>query len=189
MTTFPEIDLPNALAEYAKNNSVDLSEDNCWILPTGERTGYTDLTGVQWTHETVPAPNEAQLITIYDTWLAAHTATVAHTATIETAQSGLLDKVALAEQYAADIKTLYNAVLDQTENQTVQPTRFNNLYAVVQAAPVALRNRVVTDIQEELGFNVTGSLSAAQQRQACLYLRVFATQLATLLMARKLLSG
>lgn len=121
-------------------------------------------------------------------WIAARQAELTQAESIEAAQSGLLDKVLLAEQYATDIKTLYNAVLDQTENQTVQSARFNALYAVVQAAPLAFRNRIITDIQQELGFDVTGTLTATQQRQACFYLRVFSTQLATLLLARKLLS-
>lgn len=130
-----------------------------------------------------------EVVIVDSTWIAARQTELTQAETIESAQSGLLDKVLLAEQYADSIKTLYNAVLDQTENQTMQPTRFNNLYAVVQASSNAFRNRIITDIEQELGFNVTGTLSATQQRQACFFLRVFSTELATLLMARKLLSG
>lgn len=112
-------------------------------------------------------------------------ADIAANETIESAQSGLLDKVALAEQYADSIKTLYNAVLDQTENQTAQPNRFNALYAVVQAAPLAFRSRFVTDCTQELGFDVAGTLTLNQQRQTCLFIRVWVTGLALLLSVRR----
>jgi hypothetical protein len=100
---------------------------------------------------------------------------------ITAAQAGLRDKVSLAETHATTIKVLFNAVLDQTINQTVQPTRFDNLKTVIQNAAPAFRDRLITDCVQELGFDPTGVLSAAQIRQATLYVRAWVTGLALLL--------
>lgn len=115
MTTLPEIDLQNALAEYAKANGANLIDDNCWILPTGQRTGYADLSGLQWTHETIPAPTEAELITIYDTWQAAHTADMSASETKAIARTLLLSdaKNYLSNQLqgaSPNVTNIYNAV-------------------------------------------------------------------------------
>lgn len=126
---------------------------------------------------TVLTPDTATLESALDS---ANTASASQT-TIESAQAGLKDKVSLASSNADNIKTLFNAVLDQTIDQTIQPTRFENLNAVLATLSIGFRNRLITDIQEELGFDVTGTLTATQQRQACLYIRMWITPLAVLL--------
>ncbi len=114
-------------------------------------------------------------------WIAARLAEANQASTIASAKSGLKDKIALAQTHADTIKVLFNAVLDQTINQTVQPTRFTDLRTIITNAVPAFRDRVVTDIQQELGFDVTGNLTLAQQRQATLYMRAWVTGMALLL--------
>lgn len=132
--------------------------------------------------------NEATVSADLDTMIATHNPNeLTSEQQIESAQSGLLDKVLLAEQYASDIRTIYNLVLDFTELQITQPTRFNNLLSAFTASAMAFRNRFITDCEQELGFNPTGTLTVAQQRQTTLYARVWITPLVLLLMARKVL--
>lgn len=61
---------------------------------------------------------------------------------IQSAQSGLKEKVALAVTYKSEIKTLWNVCLDQLETNSSHPTRFNNVLNAVNALPAALKNRV-----------------------------------------------
>lgn len=114
-------------------------------------------------------------------WIAARAAEIAQAGNIADAQTGLRDKVDLARTHAVTIRILFNAVLDQTIGQTAQPTRFDTLKTIIQNAPLAFRERLITDCIQELGFDPTTPLSAAQIRQATLYVRMWVTGLALLL--------
>lgn len=186
MSTFPEIDLKNALALYAQQNLIDISEDDCWRLPSGERSGYTSINQVEWLHESVIKPTENQLITLYDNWIAANVAAQAVETTITTAQTGLKNKIALAEQFAPSITALLNVSLQQTEDATTQPTRFNNIKAVMDAQPAAFRNRFNGDLLQETGISI-GSILALNYPDYCRYVRLWSSQLSLLLLARKAL--
>lgn len=113
-------------------------------------------------------------------WIAARASEVNQADVLAAAKAGLRDKIALAKEHADTITIMLNMVLNQTQLQTVQPDRFNNVRAVITNAPQGFRDRVVTDVQQELGFDVTGTLTVAQQRQACLYLRMWCMPLAFL---------
>jgi hypothetical protein len=120
-------------------------------------------------------------VVIDSAWIAARQAEITQAGNVASAKTGLLDKIDLAKTHATTIRTLFNAVLDQTINQIAQPTRFDALKAVIQNAPLAFRERLITDCIQELGFDPTGTLSAAQIRQATLYVRMWITGLALLL--------
>lgn len=192
MSTFVQIDLKNALVLYAQQNAIDLSVDDSWRLkkldgaPSGERTGYTSISQVEWTHTTVAKPTEAQLITLYDNWIAANTALETTENTIKTAQTGLKSKIALAEQFASSITALLNATLQTTEDAVVQPTRYNNIKAVMDAQPAAFRNRFNGDLLQEAEITIA-SITSGQFPAYCRYARAWATQLALLLVARRAL--
>lgn len=186
MSTFTQIDLKNALALYAQQNAIDLSVDDSWRLPSGERTGYTSINDVEWTHPTVTKPTAAQLITLYDNWVAANAAQAASEQTINTAQTGLKSKIALADQFAPSITALLNVTLDQTQTGTSQPTRYNNIKAVLDAQPNPFRTAFNKDLLEETGI-VIGSIVAGQFPTYCFYARVWSTQLSELLIARRAL--
>lgn len=186
MTTLPEIDMQNTLAEYVKSQLPSWDGEPCWNMPAG-RTGFTDMNQVEWLHQTVVKPTANQLITIYDTWIAAQSATEATETTIKTAQNGLKNKIALAEQFASSITAVLNASLQQTEDATTQPTRFNNIKAVMDAQPAAFRNRFNGDLLQEAEITI-GSIVAGQFPAYCRYVRQWSTQLALLLVIRKALS-
>jgi hypothetical protein len=131
-----------------------------------------------------PVAEELKLgddVLIDSVWIQARESELTQASDLKAAKVGLRDKMALAQTHAATITILFNAVLDQTVNQTVQPTRFDNLKAVIQNAPQAFRDRLITDCVQELGVDPTGVLTAPQQRQATLYLRAWVTPLALLL--------
>lgn len=186
MSTFPEINVHAALALYAQNNSIDISEDNSWRLPDNRLIGYTSISQVEWTHTTVAKPTAAQLITLYDNWVTANAAQAASEQTINTAQTGLKSKIALAEQFASSIAALLNVTLQATEDAAVQPTRYNNIKAVMDAQPAAFRNRFNGDLLQEAEITIV-SITAAQFPAYCRYARLWATQLSLLLVARRAL--
>lgn len=75
MAQWDEFDLHNALVQYAKNNLISLAEDNCWRL-TNLVNSTLDFSDMQWTHETVAAPDEATLLGLLATWQAAYDAQI-----------------------------------------------------------------------------------------------------------------
>jgi hypothetical protein len=103
-----------------------------------------------------PYPSENNLAT----WQAAAQAKLDAQLAVSSARKGLKDKIALAKQYATEIKILYNTCLEQIENNTGNPNRYNNVLAVVNALPSALRNRVNT------GTFDPASISTDTQRNA-----------------------
>jgi len=110
MTTFIEVDVPNALTIYAyqQNPNVDLSDDNCWTLPDGRRTGFA-FSDIVWTHATIPAPTENGLIAIHDAFVASNQALAIETATLTAAQNVALNQ---AKTYLR--KQLLNASPDMS---------------------------------------------------------------------------
>lgn len=139
------------------------------------RQGYDGAHYVIVTNEAITLQ---QVQTVIDTH---NPATLTENQQTQVAKAGLKSKISLAQTHADAIKNLFNEVLDQTLNQTVQPDRFNVLKAIIDASVPAFRNRLITDIQQELGIDVTGSLTLAQQRQCTLYIRAWVTGLALLL--------
>jgi hypothetical protein len=69
-------------------------------------------------------------------------------------------------------------------NRTAQPERFSALQTILDAAPDAFKNRFVTDLLHELGIDYATISTDNQRRQACLYARIWSTQLALLLSIR-----
>lgn len=122
-------------------------------------------------------------IVIDGAWIDSEAARLATAVATVSAKSGLKDKISLAQTHADAIRRIFNTVLDQTINQTAQPTRWNNIKAQIDNAATAnaFKNRFGTDVLEELGFDVNGALSAAQIRQVTLYSRMWIAGLALLL--------
>ena len=104
------------------------------------RGDWKTVPTVEWLEmlNSTPMPTDVQI----ETWVTQEIAKQATEGVFILAQSGLKDKIALAKTYASDIKTLWNACLDQLENNSSHPTRFNNVLAAVNALPTALKNRV-----------------------------------------------
>lgn len=87
-----------------------------------------------------PYPTEQQCLTWWgdlQTELAAEVA-------FQSTKQALKEKIALAKQYAPEIATLWNVCLDVVENNTAQPTRYNNVLAAVNLMPTLLKNRLNT---------------------------------------------
>lgn len=121
---------------------------------------------------------------IIATYESSYATLVAEQQAIDDAIVGLRDKIALAHDpnNAPSITILFNTVLDQTLNRVAQPTRYNNIRAVMDAAPASFQNRFNDDLLAEVGIDATATpLSAAQQRQYCLFARVWMTPLGMLL--------
>jgi hypothetical protein len=76
MAIWNEFDLHNALVQYAKNNAVDLSADNCWRF-TNLINSTLNFADMQWTHATVIAPLEAECTTLFSAWQALYNTEVA----------------------------------------------------------------------------------------------------------------
>jgi len=116
-------------------------------------------------------------------WIADRELEIVTASNVTTAKSGLKDKIALARDHADAIKRIFNTVLDQTIDQTTQPTRWNNIKEQIDHASTAnaFKVRFAKDVLEELGFDANGVLSAAQIRQITLYTRMWITSLALLL--------
>jgi len=93
---------------------------------------------LEWYHPSDAYPTQIQV----DAWMALVQAEETAQSNLNTAQSGLKDKAALAKTYASEIKTLWNVCLDQLETNSSHPTRFNAVKAAVDALPTALKNRV-----------------------------------------------
>lgn len=197
MTLIHEVDFPNALSEYCRTNgaSAIVDDENCWQLhPTqqqlesgNDRIGYTNVGQFDWNHPSLAKPTANQLITAHDTFVAATLTSDTTESTIKTAQNGLKNKIALAEQFATSITAVLNVSLQQTEDATTQPTRFNNIKAVMDAQPAAFRNRFNGDLLQEAEITI-GSIVAGQFPAYCRYVRAWSTQLALLLVIRKAVS-
>lgn len=116
---------------------------------------------------------------------------------INTSQQGLLDKAALALQFSANIKDLFNQVWDETENNTTQNTRFETLATLVDGLPNALKNRFYNDLLQEVRIDFLGlgadlearllAATATQRSNYCLYLRIWSQGLAFLLIINKVI--
>lgn len=197
MTLIHEVDFPNALSEYCRTNGVSaiVDDDNCWQLhPTqqqlqsgNDRIGYTSVGQFDWSHPTLVKPTAQQLITAHDAFIATNITSDTTELAVKSAQNGLKNKIALAEQFASSITAVLNVSLQQTEDATTQPTRFNNIKAVMDAQPAAFRNRFNGDLLQEAEITI-GTIVAGQFPAYCRYVRQWSTQLALLLVIRKALS-
>lgn len=103
--------------------------------------------------------------------------------------NGIKEKLQLSYDYAEDIKIIYNAVLEATLNNQDTNTRFQILHDLVELRPSAFKNRLNNDVLQEVGFDVNvvlPTITQAQKRQYCLYLRIWITNLTLLLVFNKL---
>lgn len=113
---------------------------------------------------------------------AAHDATILSDGErLTNAKQGLSDKTQLARDHAADIMPLFNTILDQTLNQTTQPARYDTIRAVVDGSAAGFRAAFHGDLLQEMGIDASAALTAAQQRQYCVYARVWVNQVGLLL--------
>lgn len=96
-------------------------------------------------------------------------------------RNGLREKIDFSKTFHAEIKILFNAVLEETETQTVQPDRYTTLRAVMDAQTSAFRNRFNNDLMEEAGIDSTSISTTNQRRTYSLYLRLWISGLAILL--------
>jgi len=157
MTNFNEIDLQNALTRYAVDNGADLSVNNCWVLPSGERSGYENLDNVQWTHESIPEPTEQQLIIVYDNWLAEYQQEMAVVEQVKAVEEGAKTKASAIPNWASwtEVEALnwhdtniQNAlpVANLTEANTVIQKLETENRALLRMV-LALRNKVFPDLE------------------------------------------
>ena len=98
-----------------------------------------------------------------------------------TAKSGLKEKIALAKTYAPQIKQLFNVVLEQYENNSIYPARYNAVRAVVDSFPAPLRNRLHLGLQRDTGLDPALILLDTQQGAYFVYMLQVSTALALLL--------
>lgn len=105
----------------------------------------------------------------------------AETTTLNNAVSGLRDKIILAQTYAPNIKALFNIVLEQYENNSSYPARYDAVRAIVDACPNALRNRIHNGLQRDTGLDPALIVLDSQRGQYFQYVMNVATMLALLL--------
>ena len=180
VTTLQETELYAAISHYLTSNG-HIADYR--MLVNFPATGHTNLVDkVEWRIAPPVLPTAQNLIDAYNAYLAAQTSE----SVIVTAQTGLKNKIALAEQFASSIAAVLNVSLQQTEDATTQPTRFNNIKAVMDAQPAAFRNRFNGDLLQETGI-VIASIVVLDYPNYCRYIRQWSTQLSLLLLARKAL--
>lgn len=160
------------------NTSVIVTFDG-EIYPEQYQQIAQDTTRVHWNGSALLLDNVEYLSAAF---IAARLAETTKNNAISAAKSGLKDKVILAQNHAETIRQLFNAVWDNSLTLATQPTRFQALQTIVANASQAFRNVIVTDIQQELGFDVTSAgLTLAQQRQATAFMRSWTVGAALLL--------
>lgn len=106
-------------------------------------------------------------------------------AKIDAAESGIKQKVILAQGMAADIRMLFDAVLDATQGQDDVATRYAAVRAVVDGGATAFKNRFNSDLLYETGVDAATVSTDNQKRTYCLYARVWVGLLVSLLLAGK----
>lgn len=181
VTILQDCELYAALSHWLTSNGYASSYRMLVNFPA---TGHANLDNkIEWRIEPPVLPTAQNLIDAYNAYLTVQTTD----STVATAQNGLKNKIALAEQFASSITAVLNVSLQQTEDATTQPTRFNNIKAVMDAQPAAFRNRFNGDLLQEAEITI-GSIVAGQFPAYCRYARQWSTQLALLLVIRKAIS-
>lgn len=145
----------------------------------GDWKTVDNMDWLEWLSET-PKPTEAELLT----WWGQYQTEQTNETNVLNAKQTLKSKIQLAKDYATSIQVIFNADLDETINQSIQPNRYNTLSALMELQPNAFKNRFYNDIREEMGLNfptILATATLAQQRQYCVYLRTWITQIAFLL--------
>lgn len=152
MTTFPEIDIPNAVAEYLKGQGeteIDLAEYYKLVNDTGERSGYPSGASINWIHQSIAKPDDATLISLYDTWKTALDADIAEIEQVTNDAKSLKDFAVLARQFSSEIKTLYLAVMQADFDSDTTAERFETFATIIDGFPNAFKNRFNNAFQAE----------------------------------------
>lgn len=114
-------------------------------------------------------------------WENARLLSLTNEAAVGESKNGLKEKIAFAQLLHSEIKTVFNAILEETETQTVQPARYNTLRALVDSQSGTFKNRFNNDLLQEARIDSSTISTDSQHSTYCLYLRTWITGLVILL--------
>lgn len=169
---FEDVNIVNAMLY----GGIDRNETTYRL--SGRALGNTTLDdGIEWLGDIANKPSDNQVIT----WETERLAEIDNENEITDSRNGLKEKISLAQAFHSEIKTVFNAILEETETQTVQPARYNTLRALMDSQSGTFKNRFNTDLLQEARIDESNITTDTQRSTYCLYLRTWITGLVILL--------
>lgn len=124
-----------------------------------------------------PYPSEADMVT----WENERLAFVAIADETKNNQQGLREKIGFAVAFSLEIRTVFNAVLEETEQQTDLTTRYANIQPLLELQPSPFKNRFKTDLLVEMGVDASAIVTDDEKSAYLRYLRFWIQGLTILL--------